>query len=195
MTNPISVPPTRAMPLQQIDALIGAGVVYALLDSAGSPAVEAMMQRTARERALSLYAGTQHEGYTSVAPYLTHLDADMFRWIHATLWKEPWGIFVFSRLPFAEVCLHLQRFLYAQLPDGTVNFFRFYDPRILQTFVTSEIAPRIGLWNGIEPSGGPKATALKRCSNLKVCRIFRRGSRGTEWSLRLNSRMPCSASR
>jgi hypothetical protein len=61
------------------------------------------------------------------------------------------GIFVESRHEFARVRQHLARFLVARLPDGGETLFRFYDPRVLRTFVpTCSEAERANLFDRVD---------------------------------------------
>ena len=54
----------------------------------------------------------------------------------------------------ADVRRHLRQFLQAQLPDGRVVLFRFYDPRVWRTYLpTCEPAELQRWFTGIDEYG------------------------------------------
>lgn len=48
---------------------------------------------------------------------------------------QSWGIMIDSGLSMRELHRHFRRFLQAKLPTGTIALFRFYDPRVFNTFI------------------------------------------------------------
>ena len=46
-----------------------------------------------------------------------------------------WGMMVLSAAPIDQLQRHFRRFLQAKLPDGTIALFRFYDPRVFNTYM------------------------------------------------------------
>jgi hypothetical protein len=48
---------------------------------------------------------------------------------------QNWGIMVDSDLSTNELHRHFRRFLQAKLPTGTIALFRFYDPRVFNTYI------------------------------------------------------------
>lgn len=50
-------------------------------------------------------------------------------------WGGSWGVYLTCSQPFAEVRKHLRRFLLVNLPDGRQVYFRYYDPRVLRTYL------------------------------------------------------------
>lgn len=46
-----------------------------------------------------------------------------------------WGIMCETDLSLSELRRHFRRFLQAKLPDGTIALFRFYDPRVFNTYI------------------------------------------------------------
>jgi hypothetical protein len=65
------------------------------------------------------------------------VDVAMLRWLFENVWKEPWGIFAMSKASLGELYSHFRKFLVVQLPDGKPRLFRFYDPRVIPTFVAA----------------------------------------------------------
>jgi hypothetical protein len=66
---------------------------------------------------------------------LVRLNLTLMTWIRETLWDSPWGILVESDLDLTELRRHLRRFLLVEDPQGQTRYFRFYDPRVLRTFL------------------------------------------------------------
>jgi hypothetical protein len=113
-----------------------AGGRFALLDACDEPLVPAMA-RMRGERAVSLYRGWAEQDYWAVAPYLFELDQALVDWIVENLWESPWGMFVAADAPLDQLRKHFRRFLEVKAPDGRRLYFRFYDPRVLPTFLTT----------------------------------------------------------
>lgn len=86
----------------------------------------------------SLYEGWQGEGLSDVAPYLVQVPPDADAFLDAVLaqgWGDSWGTFLFSTEDFFTVRRHLRRFLKVQSEDGKRLFFRYYDPRVLRSYL------------------------------------------------------------
>ncbi len=111
------------------------GRLYAILDACDTPSVLEKVRELGDERAISLYRGTADEMYEAIAPYLVAVDPALFDWITETLWAEPWGIFVRSPSDLAELRTHFRKFLLVDGPTGEQWYFRYYDPRVLRTYL------------------------------------------------------------
>jgi hypothetical protein len=87
-------------------------------------------------RHVCLYAGRIHSAVERVAPHLVNLDDEcVLRAIwEKDGWGKAWGILCRSDAPMDELRRHLRKFLQAQLPDGQVVVFRFFDPRVWRTY-------------------------------------------------------------
>jgi hypothetical protein len=121
--------------LDQLRRLAPAGKLYAILDACDEPTVPKKCAELGEQRAISLYRGAAQEKHAHVAPYLAQADDGLIDWIAQTIWKRPWGIFAWVDASFDESRKHFRRFLQAQLPDGREMLFRFYDPRVLPTYL------------------------------------------------------------
>lgn len=128
---------TQEMSLEQLRRFAESGYLYAILDATDAPAVPPKMEEMGEQRAVSLFHGNAQEQYWAVVPYLVAVDPPTLDWIVETLWKEPWGIFVLAKADLGTLSQHFRRFLVVQLPDGEKWFFRFYDPRMLKTYLTN----------------------------------------------------------
>lgn len=86
----------------------------------------------------SLYEGIQGEALSSAAPHLVALDptSDLIDRLIEEGWGRRWMIFLTSSRPFREIRRHLRRFLLVEDDDnGRRLYFRYYDPRVLRTFL------------------------------------------------------------
>jgi hypothetical protein len=61
----------------------------------------------------------------------------MLRWLFKNLWNEPWGIFILAPQGLQDLREHLRKFLVVCLPDGKNWFFRYYDPRLLDVYLSA----------------------------------------------------------
>lgn len=112
------------------------GTLFAVLDATNEPRIPRKMEEIG-EKAMSLYHGAAARDYWAVAPYLVSVDEAVLNWIHENLWEEPWGIVVIAPLDLAGLRNHLRRFLKVKDPEGKLIYFRFYDPRVLPTFLAT----------------------------------------------------------
>lgn len=128
---------TRPASLEELRELAAAGRLYAVIDACDTPVVPEKARELGETRAVSLYRGTADEQYWAFAPYLFAVDGELLDWIAADLWTEPWGIFAVADGDIEAVRRHFRRFLLVQAPDGEQWYFRFYDPRVLSTFLPS----------------------------------------------------------
>ncbi|RKH11637.1 DUF4123 domain-containing protein [Corallococcus sp. CA053C] len=128
-------PPMEAKALEAFRAL--PGPVYAVLDAARDPRVLSLLKRAGAPYR-SLYEGPEAEELASVAPYLVELTKEeaLLERLIGTGWGRSWGIFLTGASPFDAVRRHLRRFLKVQEEStGKRLYFRFYDPRVLRTFL------------------------------------------------------------
>jgi len=100
-------------------------------------------------RNLETYNRLQHSGAPNVclfggdldpevlvtAPHLVELneDDDLFDWIFEG-WGDARGIFLTAQGSLSTVRKQLRSLIYAEMPDGEMVIFRFYDPRALRSF-------------------------------------------------------------
>jgi hypothetical protein len=128
---------TEEVTLSDVRKFAERGRLYAILDACDAPTVPVKVKELGNEQAVSLYRGSAEEEYWAIAPYLVRVDGILLDWLHATLWKEPWGIFVVANSDIETLRKHFRRFLVVELPDGGKSYFRYYDSRVLQEFLPS----------------------------------------------------------
>ena len=84
----------------------------------------------------------------ATAPWLVRIDdADPL----PAIWQAHgmglnWGVRAASPVDLATLRNALRRFTQARLPDGTVALFRFYDPRVLRTFLPATLPAERAPW-------------------------------------------------
>lgn len=113
------------------------GNLWAVLDACDSPDVPEKVEELGATKAVSLYRGKGETDFWAIAPYLTHVDEELLTWIKESLWSEPWGIFAEATSDLEKLRSHFRKFLTVQDSGGKKMYFRFYDPRVLRTFLRS----------------------------------------------------------
>lgn len=84
-----------------------------------------------------LYKGEAELKFGSVAPWLfTYPKMSYFDdWFISSSGGQNWGVIIEARVKFEKIYFHLKKFLRVQSETGTIMHFRFYDPRVLPTFL------------------------------------------------------------
>lgn len=113
------------------------GTLWAVLDACDSPDVPEKVEELGASKAVSLYRGKGETDFWAIAPYLARVDEELLTWIKETLWAEPWGIFAEATSDLEKLRTHFRKFLTVEDPGGKKMYFRFYDPRVLRTFLKS----------------------------------------------------------
>src|SRR5262249_38598036 len=110
--------------------------LYAILDAARDPKVLELL-RASGEKYQSLYEGPEGEELAAFAPYLVELPpaSPLLDRLVSEGWGHSWGVYLTSRAEFKEVRRHLRRFLLVKTADGKEAYFRYYDPRVLRTYL------------------------------------------------------------
>lgn len=85
----------------------------------------------------SLYRGGKEENLFAVAPYIFQFSSPtpFSDWLVEKGWGDSWGVFIKSPWPLQEMHKHFRRFLLVNTEDGQQLYFRYYDPRVLRTFL------------------------------------------------------------
>lgn len=109
---------------------------YALLDTARDNEILPLLCESGCEYEC-LYGGTLAATMSDYAPYLVAVlnTSPFLRTLIQRGWGESWGIFLTTDVELNVLRRHLRRFLSVKLPDGRQVLFRFYDPRVLRTFL------------------------------------------------------------
>lgn len=114
--------------------------LYAVLDAARDLAAFNWSKESG-EQYQSLYDGDSARDLEMFAPYLVRFSkpSPLLRRLVAKAWGKSWGIYLTSAASFLDLRKHLRQFLMAQIEgERDKNFyFRFYDPRVLRTYLTT----------------------------------------------------------
>jgi len=110
---------------------------FAVLDAARLGGNQLAVAQQLNGEFTSLYKGRSEERLADFAPYLFPLEAPtaFSEWLLTLGWGRAWGIFCCTAAPAAELHQHLRRFLLVGLEGEKPIYFRFYDPRVLRTFL------------------------------------------------------------
>jgi hypothetical protein len=84
-----------------------------------------------------LYSGPIAPALEMAAPYLLQLehDSEETRRLIELSWGNSWGIFLRSPTNLIRLRKHLRNFLIVRDSQGSRMAFRYYDPRILRTYL------------------------------------------------------------
>jgi len=110
--------------------------VFAILDGASSPDLVKNLYEHEPENCC-LYRGVLPPDIATVAPYLVRLELDdkFSEWLLAEGWGVHWGVFLHSAAVLRALRDHFREFHTVELPDQRTVLFRYYDPRVLRTFL------------------------------------------------------------
>lgn len=101
----------------------------------------------------SLYLESQLPEIAEHGPYIVQLpkNSPLLPLLIVEGWGQSWGVFVASTASFADVRRHFRHFLLVRHPDGDSILFRFFDPRVLRSFLPACTSGEITLFfAGIE---------------------------------------------
>jgi len=110
---------------------------FAVIDAAQDDTARGLA-RSSGLRMQSLYAGELGARLDHVAPHLSTfaLEGQFADWLF-TRWDGNHGILLQSTAAFDKVRRHLRKFLLVKDEGGKKYRFRFYDPRVLRSFLPS----------------------------------------------------------
>lgn len=111
------------------------GNLYAILDACDEPDIFVKVCEMGDEKMGCLYSGDARCEFSNLAPYLVPVDEELFDWIHEKMSGRFWGIFIGCRSDRETLRRNFKKFLKVENAEGRELFFRFYDPRVLPTFL------------------------------------------------------------
>lgn len=111
---------------------------YAILDGASIPDLPIKLYEMAPAN-LCLYRGELSPDLVYAAPYLVHLfpGTPFTDWLLTECWGKHWGIFAQSPWSLSRMHKHFRLLVTVYDDTGKPMLFRFYDPRVLLTFLKS----------------------------------------------------------
>ena len=110
--------------------------VYALLDAARDESIYPRIMDSGLE-STCLFQGGKARELAWVAPYLVGLRRDdpFTEWVVETGWEKCWGVFAGSHATLNELKRHFRTFLTVYDEEGNSLYFRYYDPRVLRSYL------------------------------------------------------------
>jgi len=112
--------------------------LYAVLDLAADPALNAHVQRLEPDGAACLFEGKLHPQVKAASPHVVELaptDPLSALW-RTDGWGRAWGVLISSSAGLMTVRRRLRHFTQARLPDGGGPvLFRFWDPRVFRVYM------------------------------------------------------------
>jgi hypothetical protein len=98
----------------------------------------------------SLFEGTMDVQSYGVSGFVIECkkNSPLYDWVTSTLWGQDACIFIVCKMSFDEVFSHFQQFNRVILEGDKVVLFRFYDPRVLRTYLPSCKKQEIELFFG-----------------------------------------------
>lgn len=111
--------------------------LFAVLDAARCDRIVELLRESV-DTYRSLYDGIQEVAMEDAAPHLVQFSerSKLLDRIILEGWGKSWGVYLICRSPFADVRRHFRRFLFVEeLETRQCMYFRFYDPRVLRSFL------------------------------------------------------------
>jgi hypothetical protein len=114
----------------------GESRVFTVLDGASIPGLLKKL-RELKPAYVCLYRGDLAPDLAECAPYLVQLEPrrEFTRWVLSEGWGRHWGIFAETTGDLKDLRKHFRTFLRVRGSDGKVLYFRYYDPRVLRTYL------------------------------------------------------------
>ncbi len=124
--------------------------VFAVLDAAAIPDLIDKLYGAERPEFECLYSGDIAPDLARAAPYLVRLDpeAEFTEWLIGQGWGKHWGMFAVAAADFQSMRRHLRHFLIVYDAKAKSYYFRFYDPRVLRTYLPSCSAEELATFFG-----------------------------------------------
>lgn len=122
--------------MTQMDAEGREPPFYMLLDASRDPSIFPLMQNSFDDYRC-LFLGKLSKAMQEVSPYLVRLTHESPTTDHiiSKAWGKPWAIFMTSKLDLDSLRRHFRKFLMVKTSQHKTLFFRFFDPRIMRSFL------------------------------------------------------------
>lgn len=114
--------------------------VYLLVDAARDDKVSDLLYQLKPEEYTCLFEGHWAEDLAFVAPYLVVLQAQA-AWTKTYIeqaWGKEWGVYLETDEALPQLLQHLRQLLFMPVQSTPPKslYFRYYDPRVLQIYLT-----------------------------------------------------------
>lgn len=110
--------------------------LFAIVDGAADDTVYRMVVNADCDY-FCLYAGVLEPELAEVAPYLVQLtpDSQFMRWLIEEGWSHNWFVLLVSSVDLVALRRHFRKFLMVEDDLDRPMYFRYYDPRVMRTFL------------------------------------------------------------
>lgn len=141
--------------------------LYVVVDAARDDRIYDLLQEL-DDDARCLYRGRLPEPLARAAPYLVRLrrDSAFGRAFRREGWSHGWGIVVKSNRPMDDLFRHFRTLLIVQDAQKKKLLFRFYDPRVLSSYLPTCTSDEL------ETVFGPVETFYTRCEGQEEVSRF-----------------------
>ncbi|MGH1343348.1 MAG: DUF4123 domain-containing protein [Nannocystales bacterium] len=109
---------------------------YAVVDCARDSRIHPAVVGS-RVESVCLYDGRLGRGLAAVAPYLVRLEqgSRFSNTFYEHGWNDAWGLVIRTRVGLAALRRHFRTLAYVRREAGPKLLFRYYDVRVLRTFL------------------------------------------------------------
>lgn len=155
----------QAASIQEVIFREDAGT-FAIFDGASVPGLLEKLKEWQPEFEC-LYRGELQPDLAEAAPYLVGMvpGTEFADWVLANGWGKHWGIFAIAGADLRALRQHFRRFLTVHDESGKPLLFRYYDPRVLRTYLPTcnggELAELFGPVACYVAEGEDPKTALR----------------------------------
>lgn len=158
-------------------------IVYAILDGARDQEIERIV-RLGSLKSACLYEGQLTYKMSQAAPYLVRLEKDHPQTVEIIRkgWGNSWGIFAITYQGATHINIrhNCRKIARVKGPNGKNLVFRYYDPRVLRTYITQcDI-------NDAEKVFGPISEFIVEGEQTNTMHRFRRVNSGVQDSHNAN---------
>ncbi len=110
--------------------------VFAVLDGASVPGLLPKLDGE-KPPYECLYRGELAPDLAEAAPYLAQLEqqSEFTKWVTGHGWGKHWGIFAVTAADLRAMRQHFRRFLTVHDSKGQPLLFRYYDPRVMRSYL------------------------------------------------------------
>ena len=111
--------------------------IFGIFDGARDERIAPKLGTVPSYECQCLFAGRLTPRLQMAAPYLVRLypDRPVTRWLIEEGWGSAWGVFCATDIDIDGLRLHFKKLLWVKDESGRKLYFRFYDPRVLRSFL------------------------------------------------------------
>ena len=123
--------------------------IYTILDAARNESIYSSVMDFQGEYCCLFGEGIP-EVLAKASPYLIRLQSGhpFTTWLISEGWGDSWGIFLESSASLERLRRHFREFLKVKDEEGEELFFRYYDPRVLRTYLPTCNETEAGIFFG-----------------------------------------------